>query len=562
VFWFICKAIYRACCKQANAIYRKKNGADHPYLEKRSQQKQEDLVEDPAKPEEMVPMWWWAPLLVLVIILICVVMGVQYDMPIGMSLLSVLLAFVFTFLAIQCTGVTDITPLTAASKASQVVLGGATKAEGWAPVDAQRLNLLGGAIANMGANQACDLVGDFRVGFLLRTSPKQQWLAQGLGTIVACFLAPALFILFAKAYPCILDTEALTCTFSAPSVAAWRAVAVAVTADTFPVPNSSGIFSIVFAIFGGAMTVFRELGYKGKWAKYRVYHPNFMVIGLSFTLIQTYYGTALCIGAIPSYFWMKKNPKSFDIYGEYLIASNTFDVRISTNSSSQATPSLLVSLLAKELVALSTLSSRSPVSPVRTLTVPPLPARLACVKPTKPDRQSVELRLVKVANILDRVLIKAQTRLQTAPDFTYIIIANIPIRSLYKLVRCPSPDFLQNRIRAHLQQLLRKLPPQLDSLRFADHLILTFRLNHLLPVGTDDRRLQHQRLALPRCLHADRSTTPTLQCLEQTPLSTARQSRRSVRQHTQKLKRPLIPSPNLQAQRTLPRRIQNPVFGR
>jgi uncharacterized oligopeptide transporter (OPT) family protein len=353
-------------------------------LEKTSQQKQEDLVEDPAKPEDMVPMWWWAPMLVLVIILICVVMGVQYDMPIGMSLLSVLLAFVFSFLAIQCTGVTDITPLTAASKASQVVLGGATKAEGWAPMDAQRLNLLGGAIANMGANQASDLVGDFRVGFLLRTSPKQQWLAQGLGTIVACFLAPALFILFAKAYPCILDTEALTCTFSAPSVAAWRAVAVAVTADTFPVPNSSGIFSIVFAIFGGAMTVFREYAYKGKWEKYRVYHPNFMVIGLSFTLVQTYYGTAMCIGAIPSYFWMKRNPKSFDIYGEYPTASLIFRSRFFTDCSFQATPLPLALSPARVSVESSTPSSRSPVSLVRTLTAPPSPVRLACVKPLNP----------------------------------------------------------------------------------------------------------------------------------------------------------------------------------
>ena len=41
-------------------------------------------------------------------------------MPVGMSLLSVFLAFFFSFLAIQCTGVTDITPLTAASKASYV----------------------------------------------------------------------------------------------------------------------------------------------------------------------------------------------------------------------------------------------------------------------------------------------------------------------------------------------------------------------------------------------------------------------------------------------------------
>ena len=43
-----------------------------------------------------------------------------------------------------------------------------------------------------------------------------------------------------------------------------------------------------------------------------------MVIGLSFTIVQTYYGTALCIGAIPAYFWNKRNPKSFDIYGKPL----------------------------------------------------------------------------------------------------------------------------------------------------------------------------------------------------------------------------------------------------
>ena len=46
----------------------------------------------------MVKWWWWAPLLILMVILICVVMGVQFDMPVGMSLLSVFLAFVFSFL--------------------------------------------------------------------------------------------------------------------------------------------------------------------------------------------------------------------------------------------------------------------------------------------------------------------------------------------------------------------------------------------------------------------------------------------------------------------------------
>jgi hypothetical protein len=52
-------------------------------------------------------------------------------MPVGMSLLSVFLTAFFAFVAIQCTGVTDITPLTAVGKISQLVLGGATKGEHW-----------------------------------------------------------------------------------------------------------------------------------------------------------------------------------------------------------------------------------------------------------------------------------------------------------------------------------------------------------------------------------------------------------------------------------------------
>ena len=45
-----------------------------------------------------------------------------------------------------------------------------------------------------------------------------------------------------------------------------------------------------------------------------------MCIGLAFVLPQTYYGLAMMMGAIPSYYWAKKNPKSFDIYA-YAIAA-------------------------------------------------------------------------------------------------------------------------------------------------------------------------------------------------------------------------------------------------
>ena len=235
-------------------------------------------------------------------------------MPVGMAILSIFLGFVFSFLAIQCTGVTDITPLTAASKASQLVLGGATTGQGWELQRAQTLNLIGGAIASGSANQSTDLTIDFRVGFLLRTPPKLQWVAQGIGSLVAVFLAPGMFILFAKAYPCIIDLEAETCPFAAPSVGAWRAVAIAVTDPTFPIPPSSGIFAVCFSVLGALTIILKYYGLKGKWAKYRAYIPNMMAVALAFVLPQTQYGTAMIIGATIAHWWAKKSHASFDSY--------------------------------------------------------------------------------------------------------------------------------------------------------------------------------------------------------------------------------------------------------
>ncbi|KFY67734.1 hypothetical protein V496_01434 [Pseudogymnoascus sp. VKM F-4515 (FW-2607)] len=214
----------------------------------------------------------------------------------------------------------DITPLTAASKASQIILGATTSGQGWTLQQAQRLNLIGGALASIGANQAADLTGDFRVGFLLRTSPKLQWFAQSIGTFVAVFLAPSIFVLFATAYPCILDASPDTCPFAAPSVSAWRAVAIAVTSSDFVIPSSSKWFSILFAVFGVFMVLLRHCVWTGRWEWVRTYHPNMMIISLAFLLPSTVYGTAMFIGAGLAWAWNKKSPQSYAIFGSAVAA--------------------------------------------------------------------------------------------------------------------------------------------------------------------------------------------------------------------------------------------------
>lgn len=245
VFLYTGKALSRATANFVNDYIRKDER-----LAAAGKQEESDLVEDFAPPSQLVRPWMWGSGLLACLICGCAVTAKLFNMQVGESILAYLLAIIFAFLAVQCAGATDITPLTAASKASQIVLGGVTKGQGMVKTDAQRLNLIGGAVASMGASQASDLVSDFRTGFLLRVPPLTQWIAQGLSTLIAIFLAPGIFILFAKAYPCIVDLNAPgTCPFSAPSVAAWRAVAVAMTVRTalLPIPYSSFIIMLHIA---------------------------------------------------------------------------------------------------------------------------------------------------------------------------------------------------------------------------------------------------------------------------------------------------------------------------
>ncbi|CAN8105343.1 unnamed protein product [Discula destructiva] len=313
VFVYTGKALSRATTNFIND-HIKKNGKPHKELDKG------DITEDFAPPEQQVKPWMWASGLLACLICGCAVTAKLFSMGVGESILAYVLAILFSFLAVQCAGATDITPLTAASKASQIILGGVTKGQGVSTENAQRLNLVGGSLASMGANQASDLVSDFRTGFLLRVPPLTQWIAQGMATLVAIFLAPGMFILFAKAYPCIIDLDAETCPFSAPSVSAWRAVAVAMTDPTFPIPTSSGIFAIVFAIVGGAMVLIRHFVLVGEREWVRGYWPNVMVMAMAFTVTPTVYTTATLVGALISYFWHRRNPKQFDVFA-YAIAA-------------------------------------------------------------------------------------------------------------------------------------------------------------------------------------------------------------------------------------------------
>lgn len=114
------------------------------------------LEEEKESSSEGIRTWMWLPGLIVTIVLTCIVMSSQFGMAITETLLALALAFFLSLLAIHANGTTDTTPLTSLTKVTQVVLGVST--QGSLNIEnVQRLNLLGGALTNMGANQACGM---------------------------------------------------------------------------------------------------------------------------------------------------------------------------------------------------------------------------------------------------------------------------------------------------------------------------------------------------------------------------------------------------------------------
>mgnify|MGYP001597815469 FL=1 len=141
-----------------------------------------ESIEDPAPPEDQVPVWAWVGTLFVSIIATVTIMSQLFDVSAGISLLAVLLAFLFSFIGVQCAGDTgayflyfrtahsrtsltashtDINPISTCAKATQLVVGGVTHGKylntivpgTTINVGATRINLLAALVSGGAAAQ-------------------------------------------------------------------------------------------------------------------------------------------------------------------------------------------------------------------------------------------------------------------------------------------------------------------------------------------------------------------------------------------------------------------------
>ncbi|USW58464.1 Putative oligopeptide transporter, OPT superfamily [Septoria linicola] len=264
--------------------------------------------DDPVPPNERVPVWMWASGTLLVVIFTCVVLALQYDMNVGLAILSVVLGFLFSCIATQSAATADIAPASYCGKASQLVFGGVTSPGHYSLHDKQLINLVGGIVATGAAAQSTDMVSDLRTGYLLGASHRAQFYGQACGSFVAVWLSVGLFLLFTTAYPCILDASIEEWSFSTPALGAWVAVAEAITLSSLPIPPVSGYLAIAFGVLSIIVVYAR---YKLIPTRYLKFVPNLSVFGLAFMVPSTQYSIAMASGALFTLIWSTKWRKSY-----------------------------------------------------------------------------------------------------------------------------------------------------------------------------------------------------------------------------------------------------------
>jgi putative OPT family oligopeptide transporter len=246
-------------------------------------------LEEGANIEISIHLWLWTMLVLALII--SIVMQVIFNIPIWMTLLAIIISYLLSVIAIRAYGETDINPVGAMGYATQMIYGGLSPGNMLA-------NVMTAGITASGANQAADMMQDFKTGYLLGATPKKQTYAQLIGVIIGSLVAVPLFFTIIAAHG--LSTEFLP----APSAVAWSGMAELLSKGFSSLPSFAEIGILAAGILGVLLTLLE----KSKWRKFT---PSPFAIGIglflpAFISVSIFLGSLLKLGLDTKYpKWME-----------------------------------------------------------------------------------------------------------------------------------------------------------------------------------------------------------------------------------------------------------------
>ncbi len=220
-----------------------------------------------------------------------------FDTSVWMGCLAVAMTFFLGIVACRATGESDITPIGAMGKVTQLAFGALAPANVTA-------NLMTAAVTAGAAGSSADLLTDLKSGYLLGANPRKQFIAQFLGIFSGTLVVvPAFYLLVPNA--AALGTDQ----WPAPAAQTWKAVADLLAKGVEALHPTAQVAILIGGLVGILLPLIEKFAPK----KIQPFIPSATGIGLSM-VIPFFNSLGMFIGALIALSLEKFKPKVSENY--------------------------------------------------------------------------------------------------------------------------------------------------------------------------------------------------------------------------------------------------------
>ncbi|GAA5889667.1 hypothetical protein JCM6882_007098 [Rhodosporidiobolus microsporus] len=238
------------------------------------------------------------------------------------TVVALVLASIFAILGVRALGTTDLNPVSAIGKISQLVFAVIQPGNVVA-------NLVAGGIAEAGAQQSGDLMQDLKTGYLWGASPRAQFQGQLIGSFASVFVSTAVYCLYRRVY------ELPSTAFPVPTAAIWLNLARLVNQGELPPRSKEAmlIFGAVFVVLASLKAVGKMLAERSEEENKRWNWTRWIPSGIAFSigfLNTPSFSLARLVGGLISLYYTSRRPSSsssspgaahLDHFGLVIVAS-------------------------------------------------------------------------------------------------------------------------------------------------------------------------------------------------------------------------------------------------
>lgn len=250
-----------------------------------------------AMEEIEVPGKWFVSGMALGTIGVVLVQVISFSIHWWMGIVSVIMSFFLAVVACRATGETDITPIGAMGKITQLFYGVVEPAN-------ITTNLMTASVTAGTASSSADLLTDLKSGYLLGANPRKQFIAQFLGIFAGALIIVPVFYIVVPTPNVLGGTE-----FPAPAAQVWKGVAE-LLAHGLSSLDVTERWALVFGSLVGILIPTLERLLPGR---FRPFLPSAMGLGLAF-VIPFYNTLSMFVGALLAWILFKKNKEVADRY--------------------------------------------------------------------------------------------------------------------------------------------------------------------------------------------------------------------------------------------------------